>query len=348
MRVIIVTGSAGLVGSECVNFFTKKGFLVIGIDNNMRNFFFGSSASIQKNKKKLIKNQNYIHYNIDIRNTEKLGKIFKKYSKKIFAIIHAAAQPSHDWAYKDPLSDFDINARATLNLLMLYKQYSKKASFIFLSTNKVYGDNPNLIKLKIKKNRFIPKFRKFFSSGFDETLSTDNCIHSFFGSSKLYADAIVQEFGKNFKLNTVCFRAGCITGPEHAGAELHGFLSYLVKTAAKEKKYKIFGYDGFQVRDNIHSKDLIDCFWEYLKKPREGEVYNIGGGSSCSISINEALSYLEKKLKIKVQKFFLNKPRTGDHLWYVTNFRKFKKHYPNWKQNYNIKKILDELIFSLK
>ena len=265
MKTILITGSAGLVGSECVNFFLKKKFRVIGLDNNMRKSFFGNSASVNKTEKNLIKIPNYTHYNFYLRNHSKIEGVFKKYSKHITAIIHSAAQPSHDWAAKEPFTDFDINSRSTLNLLLMFKKYCNKACFIFLSTNKVYGDTPNKLNLKKKAGRFIPLKNQEFSKGFNEKVSLDNSIHSFFGASKLYGDIIVQEFGKNFKLKTVCFRAGCITGPQHAGTELHGFLSFLIKNCIKNKKYKIFGYGGNQVRDNIHSKDLVNCFWEYMK-----------------------------------------------------------------------------------
>ncbi len=344
MKKIIITGSSGLVGAECVKFFTKKNFKVIGIDNNMRKFFFGKSGSIHKNTIEFKKNSSYEHHNIDIRDHKKVEKIFKNNSKDIYAIIHAAAQPSHDWAYQNPLLDFDINARSTLTLLNYFKKYCKKSSFIFVSTNKVYGDNPNKIKLKSINGRYYPKNKNHYAKGFNEELSTDKCLHSFFGTSKLYADIIVQEYGKNFNLNTVCFRAGCITGPMHAGAELHGFLSYLVKSTIKKEKYNIFGFNGNQVRDNIHSSDLVNCFWNYLKSPTKGEVYNIGGGLKNSISINEALKYIESKLNIKIKKKYFSKSRSGDHAWYITDYSKFKKKYPNWIQKYSIKKILNELI----
>ena len=345
MKIAIITGSCGLVGSESSIFFSKKGFKVIGIDNNSRKFFFGKDGDINWIKKKLKRElTNYIHYDVDIRNYGLLEKIFKKYKKDIKIIIHAAAQPSHDWAKDRTFIDFNINAKGTLNILELTKKYSAKTPFIFMSTNKVYGDNPNSLPLIEKKTRWEIKNNHKYKAGIDETMSIDNCVHSFFGSSKSYADLIVQEYGKNIGLYTVCFRAGCITGPNHSGAKLHGFLAYLVKAALSEKKYYLLGYKGKQVRDNIHSNDLVNCFWEFYKKPRKGEIYNIGGGRYSNLSIIEAINYIERKANIKVSRIIKNKNRVGDHIWYISNMKKFKKHYPNWKQKFNSKKILDELI----
>jgi len=345
MNIALITGSCGLVGSESSIFFSKKKFKIFGIDNNTRKFFFGKDGDIGWIKKNLKKNiPNYTHLNIDIRNFSALKNIFSKNRKNIKVIIHAAAQPSHDWAKNEPFIDFDINAKGTLNLLELTKRYCPNAPFIFMSTNKVYGDNPNKLPLIERKKRWEIKKNHRYNSGIDETMSIDNCTHSFFGTSKSYADLIVQEYGKNVGLKTVCFRAGCITGPNHSGAKLHGFLSYLVKASLKKKSYSLIGYKGKQVRDNIHSHDLVSCFWEYYKKPRKGEVYNTGGGRFSNCSIMEALDLVEKFKKIKIKRKILGKNRIGDHIWYVTSMKKFKKHYPNWKQKYSTKKILKELI----
>jgi len=345
MSVVLITGSSGLVGSESVNFFSDKGFDVVGIDNNLRKFFFGNDGSTFWIKNSLIKrNKNFTHYNIDIRNYKALEKVFKKYKKKISLIIHCAAQPSHDYGKDYPIIDFDVNAKGTLNLLELTKRYSYDSSFIFMSTNKVYGDNPNKLKLKEKNLRWELNKQDQYYKGIDEKFSIDHCTHSFFGASKVYADLIVQEYGKNVGLNTVCFRGGCITGPNHSGAKLHGFLSYLTKLSLKNKKYSIIGYKGKQVRDNLHSNDLVNCFWEYYKKPRKGEVYNIGGGRFSNCSIIEALELIEKLRKIEIKKEFLKTPRVGDHIWYISNLNKFKKHFPKWTQKYNTKKIIEELI----
>ena len=345
MSIVIITGSNGLVGSEAVNFFAEKGFHVVGIDNNLREFFFGKDGSTNWIKNKIKKNiKNYIHFNTDIRNYQNLEKIFKKYKKNISIIIHCAAQPSHDYGKKFPKLDFDVNATATLNLLELTKIYSPLAPFIFMSTNKVYGDNPNKLKIIEKKNRYELSLKNDYYKGIDENFSIDNCTHSFFGVSKTYADLITQEYGKNIGLNTVCFRGGCITGPNHSGAKLHGFLSFLVKSSLRFKRYSIIGYKGKQVRDNLHSHDLINCFWEFYKNPRKGEVYNIGGGRYSNCSINEALEIVEKLTNIKIVRNYLKAPRIGDHIWYISDLSKFKKHFPSWKQKYDTKKIITELI----
>ncbi|MBL6861291.1 MAG: NAD-dependent epimerase/dehydratase family protein [Candidatus Pelagibacter bacterium] len=345
MKIALITGSCGLVGSESCFFFAKKGFKIIGIDNNFRKFFFGTEGDISWVKKKIKKNlKYYTHLNIDIRNYNNLKKIFKKYSKQIKVIIHAAAQPSHDWAKDKPFIDFDINARGTLNLLELTKIYASDAPFIFMSTNKVYGDNPNKLPLIEKKTRWEIKSSHKYNLGIDETMSVDNCTHSFFGTSKSYADLIVQEYGKNVGLKTACFRAGCITGPNHSGAKLHGFLSYLVKVSLQKKKYTLIGYKGKQVRDNIHSEDLVSCFWEFYKKPGYGEVYNTGGGRFSNCSIIEAIKVVEKISKIKVKCNILKNNRIGDHIWYVSNMKKFKKKYPNWRQKYSTARIIKELV----
>ena len=349
MSVVIITGATGLVGSEAVNFFCDKGFDVVGIDNNLRNLFFGKDGSTLWLKNKLLKrNNNFKNFNLDIRNFENLKKIFKKYSRNIFLVIHCAAQPSHDYAKLYPRIDFDVNATGTLNLLELTKKYCPNSPFIFASTNKVYGDNPNKLKIIEKKTRWELKKNDKYFKGIDEKFSIDECTHSFFGVSKTYADLIVQEYGKNVGLKTVSFRGGCITGPNHSGAKLHGFLSYLVKLSLSKKRYSLIGYKGKQVRDNLHSNDLIKCFWEFFKKPKKGEVYNIGGGRYSNCSIIEALNLVESIANIKIKREIIKKPRIGDHIWYISNLSKFKKHYPNWKQKYNTKKIIEELIENQK
>ena len=347
MSIVIITGSSGLVGSEAVNFFCDKGFEVIGIDNNLRKFFFGRDGSTLWIKNNLIKrNKKFKNFNIDIRNFNGLEKIFKKYRKNISLIIHCAAQPSHDYGKKFPVLDFNVNATGTLNLLELTKIYCPNAPFIFTSTNKVYGDNPNKLSIIETKNRWELKKNNKYYNGIDEKFSIDHCTHSFFGVSKTYADLIVQEYGKNIGLKTVCFRAGCITGPNHSGAKLHGFLSYLVKITLATRKYSLIGYKGKQVRDNLHSYDLVNCFWEFFKKPKRGEVYNIGGGRYSNCSILEALDLVEKISNISISRNVVRIPRIGDHIWYISNLKKFRNHYPKWKQKYNTKKILGELIES--
>ena len=345
MKIALITGSCGLVGSESSIFFSKRNFKILGIDSNARKFFFGKDGDITWVKKNLQKNiKNYNHLNLDIRNYSSLKKIFKKYKKNIKVIIHAAAQPSHDWAKDKPFVDFDINAKGTLNLLELTKIYCPDAPFIFMSTNKVYGDNPNYLPLTEKKTRWEIKKKHHYKNGIDETMSVDNCTHSFFGASKTYADLIVQEYGKNIGLKTACFRAGCITGPKHSGAKLHGFLSYLVKISLKKKQYTLIGYKGKQVRDNIHSHDLVSCFWEFFKNPSKGEVYNTGGGRYSNCSVIEALNIVEKISGIKIKRKILKQNRVGDHIWYVTNMKKFKKQYPKWRQKFSTYKIIEELV----
>jgi CDP-paratose 2-epimerase len=351
MKIALITGSCGLVGSESVEFFIKKKFKVIGIDNDLRKFFFGNGASTHWVKKFLEKkyNKNYKHFNSDITKINEIEKIFKKYKKNIKLVIHSAAQPSHDWAASNPELDFNVNAIGTLNMLNLSKKYlNKKTPFIYMSTNKVYGDNPNKLKIKKNKLRFELFKKDKYSEGINETMSIDNCVHSFFGVSKLSADLMVQEFGVNYGMHTVCFRAGCITGSKHSGAKLHGFLSYLVKRCLTEKKYTVIGYNGNQVRDNIHSSDLVNCFWEFYKKPKKGAIYNIGGGKKCSCSILEAIKIIENKIHAKIKLNFTKKARTGDHIWWITNNDKFRKDYPNFRIKYNIEKVIEELIENIQ
>ena len=349
MKFAIVTGSGGLIGSEAAKFLCKKGFKVLGIDNNFRSFFFGKDGDVSKTISKLKKINNYKHFNFDIRNYNNLSRVFKKYNNKIKLIIHCAAQPSHDWAKINPKLDYEINSTATIQLLELFRKYSQRAVFIYTSTNKVYGDNPNKLPLTEKKTRFIcEKKNKFSKKGIDESMSLDNTTHSLFGCSKLSADIYCQEFGKYFNLKVGIFRGGCLTGPAHAGAELHGFLSYLVKCQMSNKKYIIYGYKGKQVRDNIHSTDLINAFWMFFKKPLNGEAFNIGGGKENSISIVEAANKIYqltgKKLKFLIKK----KNRIGDHIWWISDTSKFKKFYPNWKIKIKINDILKEIISHYK
>ena len=345
MALVIITGSCGLVGSESSVFFAKKGFEIIGIDNNSRKSFFGKDGDISWVKNKLKRNiKNYKHFDLDITNFASLEKIFKKYKKRIKLIIHSAAQPSHDWAKTNIFKDFDINSRGTLNLLELTKKYCYDTPFIFMSTNKVYGDNPNKLPLIEKKKRWEIKSNHYYKNGITEKMSIDDCVHSFFGASKSYADLVVQEYGRNIGLKTVCFRAGCITGPNHSGARLHGFLSYLVKAALEQKKYFIYGYKGKQVRDNIHSADVVSCFWEYFKKPKRGKIYNMGGGRKSNCSIIEAIQIIEELTSTHFEWELKKENRVGDHIWYVSNMKKFKNDYPKWKQIYNSEKIIGELL----
>lgn len=338
----LITGSAGLIGSEAVGFFCKKDFEVSGIDNDMRAYFFGQEASIFWNRKRLEKtHKNYRHYNLDIRDQNKLEKIFKQH--KFDLIIHAAAQPSHDWAGKEPLTDFGVNALGTLYLLENFRKYSPESVFIFTSTNKVYGDTPNRLPFLEKETRYeLPKNHKYYK-GIDETMSIDNSKHSIFGASKIAADIMVQEYGKYFGLKTTVFRGGCLTGPLHSGTKLHGFLAYLVKCIATGRKYSIYGYKGKQVRDNIHSFDLINAFYAVYKNPRIGEAYNIGGSRHSNISILEAIKRIEDILKRKAITEYISENRSGDHQWYISDISKFKSHYPKWNFKYNMQMILEDI-----
>ena len=346
MKVAIITGSGGLIGSEASKFFHNQGYHIIGIDNDMRAYFFGSDASTNWNVKKLQDQlPNYSHSNIDIRDYDSLEKIFSKYSSDIKLIIHTAAQPSHDWAAKEPFTDFTVNANGTLNLLEATRKYCKKASFIFTSTNKVYGDTPNYLPLVEKEYRWeVDPSHPYYEYGIDENMSIDNSKHSIFGASKVAADIMVQEYGKYFEMNTVSFRGGCLTGPAHSGAELHGFLAYLVLCAVNNKPYSIFGYKGKQVRDNIHSKDLINAFWEFHQNPKQGEVYNIGGSRFANVSMIEAINLIKDISGHELNYTLLNDNRIGDHIWYVSDVRKFQKDYPNFKFEYDIRKTLSEMI----
>lgn len=343
----LITGSAGLIGSESAKLFAEKGFEIVGIDNNMRSYFFGDEASTHGNLQKIRKQLggSYIHYNADIRDTQAIEKIFKRHS--FDCIIHTAAQPSHDWATREPFTDFTVNANGTLVLLESMRHYCPDAVFIFTSTNKVYGDRPNLLPLlELEKRWELPKDHSYYN-GIDEEMSIDNCKHSIFGASKVAADIMVQEYGKYFGFKTAVFRGGCLTGPTHSAAELHGFLAYLIKSIAAGKRYTVFGYKGKQVRDNIHSFDLVNAFYHFYKDPRSGEVYNIGGSRHSNISILEAISKIELLLGKKASVDFSTQNRIGDHIWYVSDVTKFKNHYPAWGFKYDIDAILQEMCASL-
>ena len=342
MKKVLVTGSGGLIGSEAVKFFTNKGFQVYGVDNNLRRYFFGEEGDIMWNLSKFKNLQNYFHFNFDLRDKEKVTNLFKK--EKFDLIIHCAAQPSHDWAAKEPFTDFEVNALVTLNLLENFRQYCPNAVFIFTSTNKVYGDTPNRLPLEELETRYeIKKNHKFFKRGIDESMSIDQSKHSLFGVSKLSADVMVQEYGKYFNLKTACFRGGCLTGPAHSASELHGFLAYLVKCIATGKKYRIFGYKGKQVRDNIHSYDLVNAFYHFYNNPKSGEVYNMGGSRHSNISMIEAIEKIEKILGKKANTEYVDQNRSGDHIWYISDVSKFKKHFPEWDYKYDIDKILNDM-----
>jgi len=347
MKIAIITGSAGLIGSQASEFFHKEGYKIIGIDNDMRKYFFGESASTKESLESIeSKLENYQHHSIDIRNYVKLESIFLEYSTDIEIVIHTAAQPSHDWAIREPLTDFAVNATGTLNLLELTRQYCSKATFIFTSTNKVYGDTPNKSPyIQERKTRWECVDDLGNPTSINETMSIDNTKHSVFGASKVAADIMCQEYGKYFGMNVGIFRGGCLTGPNHAGAELHGFLSYLVKCIVHDKPYTIFGYKGKQVRDNIHSEDLVNLFWHFHMNPKQGEVYNIGGGRDNTISILEAIEKINKIAVTNWSNYTISEEaRLGDHIWYVSDLSKVKKDYPDWNITITIDDILREMV----
>lgn len=348
MKTVIVTGSAGLVGSECVRYYAKREFKVVGIDNDMRGKLFGADASISEHRQRLneeIRDAGglFSHLSIDIRHAEAIEEIFSGHGERVSAVIHTAAQPSHDWAARDPQTDFGINAVGTLNLLEATRKHCHKAAFVFTSTNKVYGDDPNWIPMNDEEKRFEPG--PWWKDGFDEEkLSIDQSKHSLFGCSKLAADILVQEYGRYFGMNTVAFRCGCLTGPAHAGTKLHGFLSYLVKCALRDEPYTVIGYNGKQVRDNLHSADLVDAFDQYIRNPRPGEVYNMGGGRENSCSVREAISLVERITGKKMRIEYEPEPRIGDHKWWITDTRKFREHYPEWKVERGLEQIVREIV----
>ncbi|MDR1974129.1 MAG: NAD-dependent epimerase/dehydratase family protein [Bacteroidales bacterium] len=350
MKIAIITGAAGLIGSEAVRFFSTKMDMVIGIDNNMREYFFGSEASTAWNEKNLENNvSNYKHYNVDIRDFAAVEKVFQEYEKDIAIVVHTAAQPSHDWAAKEPLTDFAVNAIGTSNMLENTRLYAPNAVFIFTSTNKVYGDLPNYLPLVELENRWeIDQNHHYFKEGIDEYMSIDQSKHSLFGASKVAADVLAQEYGRYFGMNVGVFRGGCLTGPMHSGTQLHGFLSYLIKCAITGDQYTIFGYKGKQVRDNIHSSDLINMFWHFYQNPRQGEVYNAGGGRFSNCSMKEAIALCEEITGKKMNVTYTETNRIGDHIWYISDLSKFRNHYPDWHWKYDLKTTVAEIFEYMK
>lgn len=344
MKTAIVTGSSGLIGSETVKTLLKNGHRVVGIDNNMRAYFFGDEASTAGTTSELQGlSENFVHEPADIRDFEAVSKIFEKYGSDIDLIVHTAAQPSHDWAAKEPLTDFGVNATGTLHMLEATRLHCPEAVFIFTSTNKVYGDRPNELPLIEQELRWEINESHPYTIGIDENMSIDMCKHSVFGASKVAADVMVQEYGKYFGMKTAVFRGGCLTGPAHAGAELHGFLAYLMKCIVTKRPYRIFGYKGKQVRDNIHSHDLVNAFMHFYRAPRVGEVYNIGGSRHSNCSMMEAIRKGEELSGNKLEFSYLEDNRIGDHIWYISDVRKFQGHYPDWKYEYDIDGILGEI-----
>ena len=345
MSIAIITGAAGLVGSEAASYFHEKGFEIVGIDNNFRKLFFGEDATTEPRKQSLLRNlKNYRHYDQDIRDDRATEAIFKKFGEQIEIVIHTAAQPSHDWAAKCPITDFTINALGTLKLLESARRYCPEAVFINTSTNKVYGDTPNRLPLREQEKRWeIDDSHPFYQNGIDETMSIDDSTHSLFGVSKTAGDLLVQEYGRYFGMKTGTFRGGCLTGSGHAGAELHGFLSYLVKCALTEKNYTIYGYKGKQVRDHLHSRDLVCAFWHFFENPRRGEFYNMGGSRQNNCSILEAIELSEKITGKTINYKYDEQARVGDHVWWISDIRKFQRHFPNWQLQYDLPEIIGDI-----
>jgi CDP-paratose 2-epimerase len=339
--MIVVTGCGGLVGSEAALYFAGRG-AVVGIDNDMRALFFGTSVAGRIAELRSALGERLEYHDWDIRDGVAIRHLFEKYGDEIEIVIHAAAQPSHDYAAQNPVRDFEINALGTLNLLEATYHHAPDAVFIFCSTNKVYGDRPNSLALAEGLTRYEPADTAFWN-GINEQMSVDKCAHSLFGASKLAADVMVQEYGRYFGLKTVCFRAGCLTGPHHAGAEQHGFLSYLMKCVTEGRPYTVYGYRGKQVRDNLHAHDLARAFEAFAQNPRRGAVYNIGGGRENSVSVLEAIDLCEKVAGRKLDYQISEAARVGDHKWWITDNWKFRRDY-DWRPEIGLERILSEMV----
>jgi len=345
MSVAVVTGSAGLIGSEASRYFAEKGLHVVGIDNNMRKEFFGENASTEWNRVRLESElgDRYSHHAIDIRDEQAVDSLFDHYGADIQLVLHTAAQPSHDWAARDPKKDFSVNAVGTLNLLEAVRHKVPSAVFLFTSTNKVYGDRPNSLPLVEQLTRWEIDPQHTYHGGIREDMSIDQSKHSLFGASKVAADMLVQEYGRYFDMRTACFRGGCLTGPGHSGTQLHGFLSYLMKCTVTGEPYTVFGYKGKQVRDNIHSNDLVRAFDAFFEAPRCGAVYNIGGGRHSNCSMLEAIDLCEQISGKQLNHQYAEANRSGDHIWWVSDNGRFEADYPDWKLQHDVSEILQQI-----
>jgi CDP-paratose 2-epimerase len=342
---VIISGSGGLIGSESVEYFAGAGFEVIGLENDMRARFFGPSASTRHTTDRLLRTLegSFRSLDVDIRDRDAVNRAFAEQPRSLELVIHTAAQPSHDWAASDPQTDFTINANGTLNLLEATRRYAPSATFIFCSTNKVYGDLPNQLPLIDLDARLeLPDDHPYFD-GIDTSMSIDDSTHSLFGVSKASADLLVQEYGRYFGMPTVCFRGGCLTGPNHAGAELHGFLSYLMRCTMTGEPYTVYGYGGKQVRDNIHSADLVAAFEAFHRAPRTGVAYNIGGGRQNSCSVLEAIELCEQIAGRELRWTLSDRIRIGDHRWWISDLGPFQRDYPEWQITYDVDEILREI-----
>jgi CDP-paratose 2-epimerase len=350
MSIVIVTGSAGLIGSEAALFYGCTGDHVVGIDNDMRSYFFGKEASTLLNRQHVQRmlGVKYQHFDLDIRDIESINNVFSNYNSDIALIIHTAAQPSHDWAARESFTDFNVNGNGTLVLLEAMRKYCPNAVFIFTSTNKVYGDRPNGLPLIELGTRYEVHQSHPYHNGIPEDMSVDQSMHSLFGASKLAADVLVQEYGRYFGFKTACFRGGVLTGGHHSGVQLHGFLSYLMKCAMMDISYTVIGYGGKQVRDIIHSRDVICALDNFFKNPRIGEVYNIGGGRESNVSVIEAIEMAQDITGKKIKISYTDQNRLGDHMWYISDLTKLKTHYPGWRLQYNNVRLIAEEIYNHK
>jgi CDP-paratose 2-epimerase len=350
MNVAVVTGSAGLIGSEAVRLFTQKGFQLVGVDNDMRRVFFGAGASSQWQQQQLLAElPGYRHLDADIRDRAAMEALFSEYGSDIRLVVHAAAQPSHDWAARDPHTDFSVNANGTLTILEATRKHCPQAVFIFTSTNKVYGDTPNRLPLIEQETRWeVDPSHPYAEHGIDEQMGLDQTTHSLFGASKVAADVLTQEYGRYFGMKTGVFRGGCLTGPNHSGTMLHGFLAYLMTCAVSGEAYTIFGYKGKQVRDNIHSQDLVNMFWHFYSDPRPGAVYNVGGGRFSNCSMQEAIRLCEEITGKRMHVTYSDQARSGDHIWYVSDVRKFRGHYPQWEYCFSLRDIMRQIFESIR
>jgi CDP-paratose 2-epimerase len=345
MTVAVITGAAGLIGSEAATHFGGLGLDVVGIDNDMRRVFFGPEGSTAWNRRRVAQSlgTSYIHSEIDIRDRSAVAELFGRYGRDIGLVVHTAAQPSHDWAAGDPFTDFDVNAAGTLNVLEATRRHCPTAPFIFTSTNKVYGDRPNSLPLVELDTRWEIAQGHDYELGIREDMSIDTCLHSVFGASKVAADVMVQEYGRYFQMPTACFRGGTLTGPKHSAAQLHGFLGYVMRCAMTRTSYTVFGYKGKQVRDAIHSKDLINAFDFFWRTPRVAEVYNIGGGRFSNCSVLEAISIAEKLTGEQMEWTYSEANRIGDHIWWIGDNGRFEGHFPEWRLAHNVDDILTEI-----
>ncbi len=342
----VITGSSGLIGSETARFFHDRGLDIVGIDNNLRRYFFGESGSVEWNTESLRRTlPRFTHHDLDIRDEEGIHRLFRDLGPRISVVIHAAAQPSHDWAAREPVTDFTVNANGTLVMLEAVRRHCPEAPFLFTSTNKVYGDRPNSLPLVELETRFeVDPSHPYRAHGIDEELSVDQSMHSLFGVSKTAADLMVQEYGRYFGLRTGTFRCGCLTGAAHSGAQLHGFLSYLVKCAMNGTPYTIFGYKGKQVRDNIHAQDVASAFWCFFEQPRAGAVYNLGGSRHSNCSVLEAIDLIEEIGGHRLQYTLSDEARAGDHIWWISDVRRFQADYPGWSFRFGLRSILEEMV----